>query len=292
MVSRRSLLLMVSRRSLFQYGWLAAGGALLAALLGYAFPREGQARTPQTPEEPAPPVTIRWHGQSFFTVTTSRGIRIAFDPHAIPHFGRGPQRVDFVLISHPHNDHDQIGIFEPPPKDADVYRGVIEPRPGRQEWKSYDERRGAIRFRTVATFHDALSGMQRGKNTVWVLHIDGLTICHLGDLGHELSDEQRKAIGPVDVLMVPIGGIYTLNGEQAAEVVRQLRPRLYVLPMHYGVPGYDDLLGPEEFLTYFKDDEKEKRLGTNELIVRASDKLPKAKVLLLGWKDRDSKDGK
>jgi L-ascorbate metabolism protein UlaG (beta-lactamase superfamily) len=273
-----------------RYGYLVAWGYLLVGLAGLLLTTEGQTGENQPSEEPSAPLTIRWHGQSFFTVTTSRGIRIAFDPHAIAHFGRGPERVDFVLISHPHNDHDQISIFEPPPKEADVYRGVIEPRPGRQEWKSYDEKRGAIRFRTVATYHDALNGLQRGKNSVWIVQADGLTICHLGDLGHELSEEQIRAIGPVDVLMVPIGGIYTLNGEQAAEVVRQIRPRLYILPMHYGVPGYDDLLGPDEFLSYFKEDEKEKRLQTNELIVRASDKLPKAKVLLLGWKGRERKD--
>ncbi|MCS7270936.1 MAG: MBL fold metallo-hydrolase, partial [Gemmataceae bacterium] len=219
-------------------------------------------------------------------------IRIAIDPHAIAQFGRGPRTVDFVLISHPHNDHDQIGIFEPVPKDADVYRGVIEPRPGRQEWKLYDEKRGAVRLRNVATFHDALNGLQRGKNSVWIVEADGLVVCHLGDLGHELSDEQRKAIGPVDIVMIPIGGIYTLNGEQAAEVVRQLRPRLYILPMHYGVPGYDDLLGPEEFLSYFKNDDIDKRLDTNELVVRASDKLPRPRVVLLGWKSRDSKEDK
>jgi L-ascorbate metabolism protein UlaG (beta-lactamase superfamily) len=281
---------MRSRAYLQRWGYRGAWGVLCGGLAVFLLTAAGPAGGNQAPEEPAAPLTIRWHGQSFFTVTTSRGIRIAFDPHAIAHFGRGPERVDFVLISHPHNDHDQIGIFEPPPKESDVYRGVVEPRPGRQEWKSYDERRGAIRFRTVATFHDALNGLQRGKNTVWIVHADGLTLCHLGDLGHELSDEQLKAIGPVDVLMVPIGGIYTLNGEQAAEVVRQIRPRLYILPMHYGVPGYDDLLGPEEFLSYFKEDEKEKRLHTNELVVRATDKLPKAKVLLLGWKAPERKE--
>lgn len=250
------------------------------------------ANGPSIAQESSPALTIRWHGQSFFTVVTSRGLHIAFDPHAIPHFGRESHRVDFVLISHPHNDHDQVGIFEPPPKEADIYRGVIEPRPGRQEWKLYDEKRGTLRFRTVAAFHDALSGMQRGKNAIWILEADGLTLCHLGDLGHELSDEQRKVIGPVDVLMIPVGGIYTLNGEQAAEVVRQLRPRLYILPMHYGVPGYDDLLGPDEFLSYFPADAVDKRLDTNELTVRANDKLPKAKVVLLGWKSRASKGDK
>ncbi len=264
---------------------------LAAALLGgWLALLEGVGTAQSEPESPA--LRIRWHGHSFFVIETSRRVRIAIDPHAIPHFGRTPLAADFVLISHPHNDHDQIEIFDPKPKDADVYRGVVEVRPGRQEWKLHDEKRGAVRFRNVATFHDPLNGMQRGKNSCWIIEADGLTLCHLGDLGHELTDEQLRAIGPVDVLMVPVGGIYTLNGEQAAAVVRQVRPRLYILPMHYGVPGFDDLLGPEEFLSYFKDDEKEKRLQTNELTVRADQKSDRPRVVLLGWKSRPDGDAK
>jgi L-ascorbate metabolism protein UlaG (beta-lactamase superfamily) len=123
--------------------------------------------------------------------------------------------------------------------------------------------------------------MQRGKNSIWIVEADGLVFCHLGDLGHELTPEQVKAIGKVDVLMVPIGGIYTLNGEQAKKVVEQIKPRLYILPMHYGVPGYDDLIGPDEFLEEFKNPKK--MLGTNELVFPVDMKADAPTVVLLGW---------
>ena len=239
-------------------------------------------------QEPAKPkkVTLRWYGQSFFQLEDSTGQRIVFDPHAIPTFGTPRVKADFVLISHLHDDHNQPEILDPPPKENDIYRGVVAPKPNRQEWKSWNEKRGPIRFRTLATYHDATMGMQRGKNAVWVVEADGLVFCHLGDLGHELTPEQVKAIGKVDVLMVPVGGIYTINGETAKKVVNQLKPRLYVLPMHYGVPGYDDVLGPDEFLDGQKN--VKKLPETNELVIPADIKTPDAPtVVMLGWKKGD-----
>jgi L-ascorbate metabolism protein UlaG (beta-lactamase superfamily) len=119
--------------------------------------------------------------------------------------------------------------------------------------------------------------------------MNGLVLCHLGDLGHELLPEQVKAIGKVDVLMIPVGGIYTINGEQAQKVVEQLKPRLYVLPMHYGVPGYDDLAGPEEFLDGVKKDRVRKLLDTNELVVPVDAKADAPQIVLLGWRKGEPK---
>jgi L-ascorbate metabolism protein UlaG (beta-lactamase superfamily) len=238
-------------------------------------------------------MTIRWYGQSFFQVEDSAGHKFAFDPHAIPTFGRVPVKAEFVIVSHTHDDHAVIemidtGKLDPKTKEfvriaaSDVYRGVVEPKPGKQEWKTIDEKRGNIRIRNVATFHDTQNGLQRGKNSVFVVEVDGLVLCHLGDLGHELTDTQIKAIGKVDVLMIPIGGIYTINGEQAQAVMKQLNPRLFVLPMHYGVPGYDDLAGPEEFLDGLKNVKKTPE--TNELTFPIDLKTDNPTVLMLGWK--------
>ena len=131
--------------------------------------------------------------------------------------------------------------------------------------------------------------MQRGKNSIWIIEMNGLTFCHLGDLGHELTAEQVKAVGKIDVLMVPIGGIYTINGEQAQNVMKQLKPRLYVLPMHYGVPGYDELAGPEEFLDGIKKENLKKLPGTNELSFATDLKLDAPQVVMLGWKKPELK---
>ena len=217
----------------------------------------------------------------------SAGHKFAFDPHGIPAFGRVPVRADFVIVSHTHDDHALVEMIDTGKKagrlaESDVYRGVIENKQGKQEWKTIDEKRGQIRVRNVATYHDTQNGLQRGKNSVFVIEVDGLTIVHLGDLGHELTAEQVKAIGKVDVLMIPIGGIYTINGEQAQAVMNQLKPRLFVLPMHYGVPGYDDLAGPEEFLDGLKN--VKKAPTTNELTFPIDLKADAPTVVMLGWK--------
>ena len=225
---------------------------------------------------------LRWYGQSFFQLETSLGKKIVLDPHAIPEFGRNIVPADIVLLTHLHNDHTQLGAIEDP-KAARIFYGLEETRKGRPpEWKKHDEKVGQIRIRTVGLYHDAQDGMARGKNSAWIVEVDGLVVCHLGDLGHELTPAQLKLIGPVDVLLVPIGGVYTLNGGQAQRVVGQIKPRLFVLPMHYGVPGYEDLLPADEFLDGLTN--VKKMTHTNELVIPADLKADAPTVVLLGWK--------
>jgi L-ascorbate metabolism protein UlaG (beta-lactamase superfamily) len=272
----------------------AAAGALAVLVLALGAPAAPRAGG-QEPKAKPKTMTIRWFGQSFFQVTDSDGRKFAIDPHAIPAFGRPVVEASFAIVTHPHDDHSlvemiDVGVDEKTRErkviaKADVYQGVTEPKPGKQEWNPVNAKRGAVRIRNVATYHDTQNGLQRGKNSVFVIDVDGLTICHLGDLGHELTDEQVKAIGKVDVLMVPVGGIYTLNGEQAQAVVKQLRPRLFVLPMHYGVPGFDDLAGPEEFLDGLKN--VRKTPATNELTFPIDLKADAPTVVVLGWKKAD-----
>src|SRR4051812_4953487 len=151
----------------------------------------------------------KWLTRTMFTSTGS-GWRKAFRQP-------DPVEVNIVLVSHFHNDHTQVGILANRPDEVLV--GLDMPKPGRTEWKDppIDKKIGDIRVRMVGTYHDTEMGMKRGKNAVWIVEVDGLIFCHLGDLGHELAQEQLEAIkasGPIDVLMVPVGGIYTLNGEQ------------------------------------------------------------------------------
>jgi L-ascorbate metabolism protein UlaG (beta-lactamase superfamily) len=263
-----------------------------AALLCALSTQHSVLPTAAAQEPKAKTMTVRWYGQSFFQITDSAGHVFAFDPHAIPAFGRQMVKADFVIVTHPHDDHSLIEMIDTgklnDKKDpvriaeADVYRGVTETKTGKQDWKVIDAKRGNIRIRNVATYHDTQNGLTRGKNSIFIVEVDGLTICHLGDLGHELTDTQVKAIGKVDVLMVPIGGIYTINGEQAQAVMKQLKPRLYVFPMHYGVPGFDDLAGPEEFLDGQKN--VKKLPATNEFTFPIDAKPETPTVVMLGWK--------
>ena len=121
--------------------------------------------------------------------------------------------------------------------------------------------------------------------------VDGLTFCHLGDLGHELSPQIIKQIGKIDVLLVPVGGIYTINGEVAKKVTAALNPRLFAIPMHYAVEGYDDLLTNAEFLDEQKNVKKME--DTNELSVSA-DMKPEGgyTVVVLGYKKAEPKKDK
>jgi L-ascorbate metabolism protein UlaG (beta-lactamase superfamily) len=227
-------------------------------------------------------ISIRWHGQSFFELQSSTGTRIVFDPHAIEAYGRKLVRADVVLISHDHNDHTQLGVIENRDK-AKVIRG-LKGSGKKQEWVPVDEKFRDVHIRSVGTYHDPRKGLERGKNTVFIVEVDGLRIVHLGDLGHLLTDEQVKQIGPVDVLMIPVGGVYTLNGSEAKKVVEQLKPKKYILPMHYGTKVFDDLLPPDEFLDEQKKENIRKTGAVNKLNVETGSKEAEPIIVLLYWK--------
>lgn len=233
------------------------------------------------------PITIRWHGQSFFEVISPEGVRIVLDPHAIENYGRISVQADLILLSHFHNDHTQVNVVENV-KKAKILTGLKEEKnEGRRvDWNPIDEKVKDVRVRTVGTYHDNVSGMERGKNAVFVLEIAGIKIVHLGDLGHSLTPEQLRRIGTVDVLMIPVGGVYTLNGLDAKTVVEQLKPRRYVIPMHYGTEVYSDLLPADAFL----EDQKEgtiRKYTTNELTVDPKESVPKdPQIAVLRWADK------
>jgi L-ascorbate metabolism protein UlaG (beta-lactamase superfamily) len=235
-------------------------------------------------------LSIRWHGQAFFEIKTSAGTRIVIDPHAIEAFGeRKNIKADLICISHLHNDHTQVGVIEnyEPSKFKQMVRLGLKDEKGdgkRVDWNILDEKFKDVHITTVGVYHDDMRGMMRGKNTVFILEVDGLRIVHLGDLGHLLSKEQIKKIGPVDVLMIPVGGVYTINGTEAKQVVEQLKPKRYILPMHYGFKGYDALLTVDEFL----DEQKLKILHPRkELLINASAKPPaEPEIAVMGWEDK------
>jgi L-ascorbate metabolism protein UlaG (beta-lactamase superfamily) len=135
-------------------------------------------------------------------------------------------RPDAVVISHDHFDHCNAGLCGGAPK---VVRCLTQEG---KAWATVDEKVGPIRITGVATYHDTEQGAARGKNTVTVFEAEGLRVVHLGDLGHLLSDEQVRAIGHVDVLMIPVGGHYTIGPKEADAVIAQLSPRV-VIPMHF-----------------------------------------------------------
>jgi L-ascorbate metabolism protein UlaG (beta-lactamase superfamily) len=232
-------------------------------------------------------VTVRWHGQSFFEIISSAGTRIVIDPHAIDAYGRKLVSADLVLLSHFHVDHTHTEVVENLPK-AKVITGLkkLDKDGKRQEWNVVNEKFKDVRVQTVGTYHDAMSGTERGLNAAFIIEVDGLRIVHLGDLGHTLNRSQLRKMGEVDVLLIPVGGVYTINGLDAQKVVEQVKPKRYVIPMHYGTKVYDFLLDLDK--SHFLDEQTmgtvEKFPKTNELVIDASAAPPKEPVIaILHW---------
>ena len=166
---------------------------------------------------------IEYLGHASFRITASDGTTIVTDPYEPGYgggslgFGKIQAPADIVTISHEHGDHNYaVGV----PGNPTVVRGA-----GIHKVKG-------IEFNAVATFHDDQEGSKRGPNSVMCFEVDGVNVCHLGDLGHPLSDLQGAAIGDVDVLLAPVGGSYTIDANVASQTVDALKPKV-VLPMHY-----------------------------------------------------------
>lgn len=164
---------------------------------------------------------IRWLGHACFLLTAGDGTRILTDPfdesvgYLVPSV-----EADYVTVSHDHFDHNCVKAVKGTPW---VIASAGEHRVGKN---------GEICIKGIPTFHDDVGGRKRGPNLVFVMEIDGIRVCHLGDLGHMLTPEQKSGIGRVDVLMVPVGGTYTIDALGAAQVVAVLAPKV-VIPMHY-----------------------------------------------------------
>lgn len=162
---------------------------------------------------------IKWYGHSSFLLTSDAGTRILIDPYFkfLGYRMPVPVESDVVVVTHNHGDHNKVNAA------SGDYLLVNEP-------KEYS--RGDVSINGFKTFHDKVNGKKRGPNIIFRFRIDGLTICHCGDLGHLLTEEQVNAIGKVDVLIVPVGGRTTLDGTEAVQVMRQLQATV-AIPMHY-----------------------------------------------------------
>lgn len=241
------------------------------------------APSPATAQPAKKSMQLRYYGHSFFQLTTTAGTRVVFDPHAISEYGAtGVVSADIVVMSHDHNDHNRKEVLaNADSKDLKAFLGVVPKGKTGTDWAKIDATVKDVKIRNVPTYHDEEEGAKRGKNSVFVVEADGLKFVHLGDLGTELTEEQIKAIGPVDVLMIPVGGIYTINGETAKKVVAQLKPRLFIIPMHYGTKVYTDVQLPDEFL----DGQRNVRnLGEVNLLEIPTDlKADKPTVVVMGW---------
>lgn len=182
---------------------------------------------------------IRWLGHASFLLQSADGTKVITDPYESGAYGGGIMHTSIniephiVTVSHDHADH-----------------GYVEGVPGRFEVvKSPGDRTvTGIEIKGVGCFHDIEKGALRGKNIMFVITVDGVRVAHLGDLGHELDPCEVEQLGQIDVLLIPVGGYYTIGPDEAARVIGLLEPKL-VIPMHFKNERVNLTIGPvDDFL--------------------------------------------
>ena len=214
---------------------------------------------------------IKYYGHAAFKLTTDRGVRLIFDPYqsgaydGAMSYGQITDEADIVLTSHDHDDHnytkDITGAF------AHINKG------GAHEVKG-------VKIKGIQTHHDGSKGKERGNNLIFVVEADGMTVAHAGDLGHALDKEALKEIGKVDVLLLPVGGFFTIDAQEATRVMNDLKPAI-TIPMHFKT---DKTSFPIATVEGFTSDKKNVRaVKANELEIK-KETLPKgAEIVVLDY---------
>ncbi|MDO8472209.1 MAG: MBL fold metallo-hydrolase [Dehalococcoidia bacterium] len=208
---------------------------------------------------------IKFLGHSSFLITSDSGVRILTDPYAVG----GPltydpidDAADVVLVSHGHGDHNNVSAVKGNP--------VVIKSPGDTEAKG-------IAFKGIATFHDQAQGKEKGANIVFCFTVDGVKVCHVGDLGHQLDARQAAEVGSPDVLLLIVGGNYAIGPEEATKLARQLNPRV-IIPMHYKNARCGYPIAPvDDFLKGKKNVVK----ATGSEVALDARKLPQGEIIVL-----------
>lgn len=210
---------------------------------------------------------IKWHGHACFEITSEEGMVIVTDPYDESIGYSMPEvTADIVTVSHEHYDHNNVAAIKGKPE---VVKGA-----GEHIGKG-------MRFYGVKTYHDTSSGAERGENTAFLFDVDELRLCHLGDLGHVLDESQLRSIKErdIDVLFIPLSGVYTIDAKGANEVLGQLEPKIAV-PMHYKTPPLRLKIQKEDkFLKGKKRVRREKRL-----VVHKADLPEELEIVVLDWR--------
>lgn len=217
-------------------------------------------------EKPGVMVRIKWCGHSYFVIE-SGDLKIAIDPHDGGSLGLETCYVDsdLVLVTHNHYDHNAVEVAAS--RDSIVVRW----REGRLEL-------GNIRIEGFKFYHDKAQGKLRGETIAYKVTVEDLNILHLGDIGHMISDIDVRKLTPVDILLVPVGGVYTIDHQEAWIITQLLKPKL-VIPMHYWIPGSLTPLNPvDRFLNIIKIPRV--RVEVREVIVKKNELPEKTSVIV------------
>lgn len=210
---------------------------------------------------------IRFIGHSCFLVTAGDGIRIITDPYEPGCYGGALKyrpivdEADIALVSHSHPDHCAADKVPGKPRVID-----------REGAASF----GPVEVLGVQVWHDASGGSERGKNIIFRVRADGLSLCHMGDVGHRLEAATAARLLPVDVLFLPVGGHFTADSDSLDDIIRALEPRL-IIPMHFKTPGVDFPIAPVE--NFLEGRKGAMRPGSSEATLAAGD-IPRGILVL------------
>ncbi len=179
---------------------------------------------------------IKYLGHSSFFLATRGGVSVITDPYTPGgsiNYKPITMPADIVTVTHEHGDHNNVSAILGSPQ---VIRGAVS------------KELAGIHFEGTAAYHDGSGGRERGTNIIFTFAMDGIAICYLGDLGHPLSEQHLAILGEIDLLLIPVGGFFTIDAAEATQVCDALKPRL-VVPMHYKAPKCDfPLAGIDKFL--------------------------------------------
>ncbi|MFZ5376770.1 MAG: MBL fold metallo-hydrolase [Patescibacteria group bacterium] len=208
-------------------------------------------------------MTITYHGHSCFKLKGKSGT-VVTDPYSDSvGFASPSLTADVVTVSHQHSDHNAVNRVKPA---AGREKPFLIDAVGEYEV-------GGISVFGNPSFHDVEAGANRGANNIFTIMLDGIRACHLGDLGHELTERQVEEIGLIDVLFVPVGGVYTLDPQQAIKTALALNPS-FVVPMHYKTEAHNpDTYGSMKTLEDFAN-EYGVQINPVEKLVVEKDRLP------------------
>ena len=211
---------------------------------------------------------IKYLGHAAFELALENGTKLVFDPYKAGAFGTLTYEAitgsfDIAIVSHDHDDHTDPAILS---------------RARKAVWKAGKVTIDGIAIESVPTFHDDRKGGARGKNLISIVEAEGLRVAHMGDLGHFVSAKDYPMLAGLDVLMIPVGGHFTIDAATAARIVKELSPKI-AIPMHYKTPKADFPITPVEDFTKLMDN-VEKR-GSSEIDVTKATLPAKPKVVVL-----------
>jgi len=207
---------------------------------------------------------IKWLGHASFMITSETGTKIITDPYITTenlNYGEIKESADIVTVSHEHGDHNNVAAVRGNPE---VARGTAKAK--------------GIEFKGISTYHDDAEGKSRGKNTILCFEVDGIRVCHLGDLGHQLSAQQVAELGKVDILLIPVGGFYTIDAKVAGQLCDRLKPKV-IIPMHFKNDKCAfPIAGVDEFL---KGKKGVSRLDTSEVEFKQGELPASTQIMVL-----------